>query len=66
MLSALGTKMVSPGSAELSSPTLERLMRAALRAAEQGMSEGEVPIGSVIANGAAEILAEADRALAER
>ena len=53
---ALG--IVSPGSAELSSPTLERLMRAALRAAEQGMSEGEVPIGSVIANGAAEILAE--------
>jgi HAD superfamily hydrolase (TIGR01509 family) len=50
-------RIVSPGSASLDARTLDHLMMEALRAAEQGMAEGEVPIGCVIANGAAEILA---------
>jgi HAD superfamily hydrolase (TIGR01509 family) len=50
-------RIVSPGSASLDSLTLDRLMTEALRAAEQGMAAGEVPIGCVIANGAAEVLA---------
>jgi HAD superfamily hydrolase (TIGR01509 family) len=49
-------RIVSPGSADLDAATVERLMGAALRAAKQGMSEGEVPIGCVIANGAAEVM----------
>jgi tRNA(Arg) A34 adenosine deaminase TadA len=50
-------RIVSPGSADLDAATVEHLMDAALRAAKQGMSEGEVPIGCVIANGAAEVMA---------
>lgn len=49
-------RVVSPGSAVLDAATLEFLMGAALRTAKQGMSQGEVPIGCVIANGAAEVM----------
>jgi tRNA(adenine34) deaminase len=38
---------------------LHQLMRQALREAEEGLSEGEVPVGAVLANDVGEIVAKA-------
>jgi HAD superfamily hydrolase (TIGR01509 family) len=47
----------SPGRAHLSRETLEALMREALAVAREGMDAGEAPIGCVIADGDARIVA---------
>lgn len=44
-------RIASPGAAHLTQSLLEQLMREALRAAEEGMAAGEVPIGCVLARG---------------
>ncbi len=49
--------MASPLQISLSTEKLQALMRAALDCAREGMSNGEVPIGSVLADGAGEIVA---------
>ena len=48
---------VSPGSAHLTKPVLEALMRQALDAAREGMAAGEVPIGCVLARGDGHVIA---------
>lgn len=50
-------KLASPLQISLSQDHLERIMRAALQAARDGMAKGEVPIGAAIANGRGELLA---------
>jgi phosphoglycolate phosphatase-like HAD superfamily hydrolase/tRNA(Arg) A34 adenosine deaminase TadA len=52
-------RVASPGRARLSPDVLERLMREALAAAEEGMAAGEAPIGCVIADGDARVVARA-------
>ena len=47
----------SPGSVRWTDETIETLMRAALEAAREGITRGEVPIGAVIADGAGHIVA---------
>ena len=49
-------RVASPGSAQLTSERLERLMRQALAAAEAGIEADEAPIGCVIAGGDGEVL----------
>ena len=49
-------RVASPGSAQLTTELLERLMRQALAAAEAGMEADEAPIGCVIASGDGEVL----------
>ena len=49
-------ELASPLKFSLSQSELERIMRAALQAAQDGMKNGEVPIGAAIANGRGEIL----------
>ena len=41
----------------------ERLMRAALEMARQGMADGEAPIGCVLARGDGQIVARAHNAM---
>ncbi len=48
--------LASPLKIQLDQTTLENLMREALRCAKLGLNAGELPIGSVIANGAGEII----------
>lgn len=43
-------KLASPGELHLSRKVLEELMRQALEAAREGMNDGEVPIGAVLAD----------------
>jgi HAD superfamily hydrolase (TIGR01509 family) len=50
-------QIASPGSAHLDSETLQQLMREALQVARDGMQNGEVPIGSVLADGSGKIIA---------
>ena len=50
-------EVASPAKLTLDRSALERLMREALAAAEDGMSRGEVPIGCVIARGDGTIVA---------
>ena len=50
-------RIVSPGSAHLTYDVLERLMREALAAAEEGVKSGEAPIGSAIATGDGRVVA---------
>ena len=52
-------RVASPGSVHLTNDLLERLMRAALSAAEAGLAAGEAPIGCVIAGGDGEVIASA-------
>jgi HAD superfamily hydrolase (TIGR01509 family) len=47
----------SPASAHPTQDFLEKLMREALSAAQEGMDDGEVPIGSVLAHGDGRIIA---------
>ena len=47
----------SPGAIQWSDAKIHELMRAALDAAREGMSHGEVPIGAILANGDGEIVA---------
>lgn len=49
--------IASPLRISLTNDKLENLMRAALDCAREGMARGEVPIGSVLANGQGEIVA---------
>ena len=50
-------RIASPGEVEWSDAKIEELMRAALEAARKGQSQGEVPIGAVIADGSGTIVA---------
>ena len=50
-------KTASPGPIPLTQKVLERLMAQALEVAEQGLNDGEAPIGAVIARGDATVLA---------
>ncbi|HEX8552694.1 MAG TPA: HAD-IA family hydrolase [Abditibacteriaceae bacterium] len=50
-------QLASPARVQLSKAKCEELMRAALDAAREGMKNGEVPIGCVIADGNGEIVA---------
>jgi tRNA(adenine34) deaminase len=50
-------RVASPGRAHLSADVLDRLVRDALDAAEAGLAAGEVPIGCVIADGDANVVA---------
>ncbi|RZA21426.1 MAG: HAD family hydrolase, partial [Proteobacteria bacterium] len=50
-------QIASPLSIRLTQEKLEALMREALKAAEEGMRNGEVPIGAVLSDGAGNILA---------
>ena len=50
-------RIASPGQIRWSDAKIEELMRAALDAARNGMKNGELPIGAVIADGAGEIVA---------
>lgn len=50
-------KAASPGEAHLSREAQESLMREALEVAEDGMRNGEVPIGSIIARGDGTVIA---------
>ncbi len=52
-------QLASPIKFSLSRAELERIMRAALDAAREGMARGEVPIGAAIADGSGKILATA-------
>jgi HAD superfamily hydrolase (TIGR01509 family) len=52
-------QVASPGQVRLTQAKLEDLMREALQVAREGMENGEVPIGSVLANGEGEIVARA-------
>ena len=49
--------IASPLKISLTTEKLHGLMRAALECARNGMADGEVPIGSVLANGTGEIVA---------
>ena len=49
--------IASPGKIKWSDEKIEALMRAALDAAREGLSRGEMPIGAVIADGNGEIVA---------
>ena len=49
--------IASPLKISLTTEKLQELMRAALDCAREGMTNGEVPIGSVLANGNGEIVA---------
>lgn len=49
-------KLASPLQFSLSQSELERIMRAAIEAAHEGLRNGEAPIGAAIANGKGEIL----------
>ncbi len=50
-------RVASPGSAYLTEHVLEKLMRAALEVAREGMDAGEVPIGAVLARGDGSVIA---------
>jgi HAD superfamily hydrolase (TIGR01509 family) len=50
-------KIASPGTAHLTQDVLDELMREAIAAARDGMDQGEVPIGAVIARGDGTIVA---------
>ncbi len=50
-------RVASPGASRLSQDVLESLMREALAVAEAGMAAGDAPIGCVIADGNAQIVA---------
>lgn len=50
-------ELASPGPADLTQETMERLMREALAVAREGMENGEAPIGCVIARGDGTIIA---------
>lgn len=52
-------QLASPVKISLSQAELERIMRAALEAAREGMARGEAPIGAAIADGSGRILATA-------
>ncbi|HEX8833148.1 MAG TPA: HAD-IA family hydrolase [Abditibacteriaceae bacterium] len=51
------SKIASPGTAHLSGDVLQKLMREALEVAREGMRNGEAPIGCVLADGNAQIIA---------
>ena len=51
--------VASPGRAHFTRELLERLMRDALAAAAEGLTAGEVPVGCVIADGGATVIAHA-------
>jgi HAD superfamily hydrolase (TIGR01509 family) len=62
-------RTASPGAAHLSWDVLERLTGDALAAAEEGLAAGEVPVGCVIADGDARVIARAhneERATGDR
>jgi HAD superfamily hydrolase (TIGR01509 family) len=62
-------RAASPGAARLSWDVLERLTDDALAAAEEGLAAGEVPVGCVIADGDANVVARAhneERATGDR
>jgi HAD superfamily hydrolase (TIGR01549 family) len=50
--------IASPGELHLTTGIIQRLMRAALAAAEEGLSNGEAPIGSVLARGDGTLIAK--------
>ncbi len=56
--------LASPGASHLDSALLERLMRAALEAARDGLAAGEAPIGCVIARGDGTVVARAYNTMA--
>jgi tRNA(adenine34) deaminase len=49
--------IASPGPAHLDTQMLQQLMREALQVARDGMQNGEVPIGSVLADGSGKVVA---------
>jgi phosphoglycolate phosphatase-like HAD superfamily hydrolase/tRNA(Arg) A34 adenosine deaminase TadA len=52
-------RVASPGRARLTQALLERLMREALAAAEEGMAGGETPVGCALADGDARVIVRA-------
>jgi HAD superfamily hydrolase (TIGR01509 family) len=59
-------RRASPGRAHLSFDVMERLMREAIAVAAEGLAAGEAPIGCVIANGDAEVIARGYNEMARR
>jgi HAD superfamily hydrolase (TIGR01509 family) len=49
--------VASPGAARLDAAMLDRLMQLALDAAEEGLRDGEAPIGAILARGDGELVA---------